>query len=136
MKSPKLRLMMKAKKKPDAKKPMTVEGSAARPRLDRPGRMNRAEGGPTLSPEAKRGVTENELKEFGKNIVGGALAGFGGATMVGRGLKGVMKGLPISAASVPVFGSARRSGEEAKRIEKGQAEPGKEDRAKGGKVGK
>lgn len=101
MKTAKLSLMarMKMKKADPKKKPMTVEGAAARPRLDRPGRMKRAEGGivedyikpglPTALPSAIAGLARKylptrrdpEMEKHIKDVLSSAPAGLAGNAM-------------------------------------------------------
>lgn len=131
---------LKAKKKPDAKKPMTVDGSAARPRLDRPGRMKRAEGGSVddgkpfnASAEAKRLRDEAGKERWagaGSAAMGTimALTGTGGKA-IGRALK--YTGVPLNfAASAVNHHAAGQKEDAADRLER--AEDGKEDRRKSG----
>lgn len=149
MKTAKMSLMarMKMKKADPKKKPMTVEGQAARPRLDRPGRMKRAEGGPTISEGSKKEAAR--LREGAKTDANFAL---------GHGAVGLLNtaGAAASAKRLPGFAignlaggiwnanEMRKSGNAAdkklaaaSRLEKGQApDDGKEDRAKGGRVKK
>lgn len=149
MKTPKTSLLarMKAKKADPKKKPMTVEGSAARPRLDRPMRMKRADGGPTISDDSKKEAARLE-EESNKKYWGGLGAGNLGnlalfATTPGaRGLARLGNGAKyIGAGAGWGLGAhaVKRSFDdstEARRIKEGKAEPGKEDRKRGGKVGK
>lgn len=140
--SRKLMMMAKIKKKSDEKKkPMTVEGSAAKPRLDRPMRMKRADGGPTISKDSKEEATRLERTGLLGNLAGGALAGLGGATLVGKGASRFITALPAIGASVPLLSGGSKRYREAERIRKGQATEGREDgdevkRKRGGKVGK
>lgn len=148
MKSPKLSMMarLKAKKADPKKKPMTVEGAAARPRLDRPGRMKRAEGGPTISKDSKEYVEEKRKAASGHGedaTLGGlSAAGLGAMRLMSPGAPKFMKGLLTAGAGlnagVGAMSAARRSQlkSEADRVERGQADPGKEDRKSGGRVKK
>lgn len=151
MKTPKTSLLarMKAKKADPKKKPMTVEGSAARPRLDRPMRMKRADGGPTISKDSKEYVDEKRkaASGHGEDATLGALsaAGLGAMRLMSPGAPKFMKGLLTAGAGLNAgtgaMSAARRSQlkSEADRVERGIATSGREDgdevkRKKGGKV--
>jgi len=142
----KLMLMskIKAKKKPEHK--AAVEGDAPRQRLDRPGRMRmrRADGGVTISEDSKKEV--ERLRDHGdKNAMiaagKGATAGFlinrlgqamGGSKPASRAV-GTAAGL-LGMGADERTKKAADAFRESNRIERGEAEPGKEDRAAGGRV--
>lgn len=151
--------MAKIKKKgDDKKKPMTVEGAAARPRLDRPMRMKRADGGPTISKdsedEAKRlkRSADDKAAPAGAGVLAGgvalghlisraALSGlgnrFGRADKIGTALSTSVLGGAGTKAYMDrdKIRESMAERKEADRIERGQAKPGEEDRRKsGGKV--
>lgn len=161
MKTPKTSLLarLKAKKADPKKKPMTVEGSAARPRLDRPMRMKRADGGPTISKDSedeakrlKRSADDKAAPAGAGVLAGGVALGhlIGRAAVSGLGRPFTRADKIGTALSTSVLGGAGTKAyldrdkiresmaerKEAERIERGQAEPGKEDRKRGGKVGK
>lgn len=144
--------MAKIKKKGDEKKkPMTVEGSAARPRLDRPMRMKRADGGRTWTGEGDTGQkmrdnaaearterNKNLLKDLPGSaaaaVVGSALvdaAGrkFGLAKLTGRAMQGAGG---LFGGTEAVSGAANH----AKAREADKLADKEEGRKRGGKVGK
>lgn len=143
------RLMMKAKaKKSDAKK---VEGDVARQRLDRPMRMKRADGG-RVSEDSKREAAKlrEEAAEEGRKSLKDASYGIGSA-IIGSAIRSGLRPTKVDRAFGRAFqgvgtvgavgggmgaADAYAKSKEADRIEKGQAEPGKEDRKSGGRVGK
>lgn len=142
MKSPKLSMMarLKAKKPDPKKKPMTVEGAAARPRLDRPSRMRREDGGKVLSKEredyAKQKDTEAEdHRRSGRTsgLVGGALLGLMGGSRLRKVAQGA-GGTLLGGAALSEGINRVNAEKEASWARSGKTEEGKEDRAKGGKV--
>lgn len=156
----KSKLMMmskiKAKKKPEHK--AAVEGDAPRQRLDRASRMRRADGGVTISEDSKkeagrlRESANEKMAPGGLGVMSsagalGALIGL--AATRGRKMPPMSRGEKITAGAATGVGALGAKGvydvkdkvpeakaqyDEAKRIERGEAEPGKEDRKKGGRV--
>lgn len=121
-----------------------VEGNKPRPRLDRParasgGRVCKAEGG-SISEDSKKEV--KRLRDEASSDTGKAAmnAGIGAALLGTTGMGKVAKGVnrAITGANFGLAGmggaSALHKKQEADRLEKGMAESGKEDRAKGGRV--
>lgn len=131
-----------------------VEGGSARPRLDRPGRarggrVNRADGGSTISEDSKseasriRDKAESDISSARKQAVGdGIKTGLGAALLIGsRGKFGKAVGAVSGASGVhgTMQGLSKanqvdRDRAEASRIEKGQVTPSEEDRKSGGRV--
>lgn len=134
--SRKLMMMAKIKKKSDEKKkPMTVEGAAARPRLDRPMRMKRADGGRTWTGE---GDTGQKMRDNAKRAGEGAVLApiLGG---IGAALSATRLGKIGSRAIAPGFlGLAAVKGGQAYKEKKEAEELAEkaEGRKRGGKVGK
>lgn len=142
----KSKLMMmskiKAKKKPEHK--AAVEGDAPRQRLDRPSRVRRADGGPAISEDSKREV--ERLRDRGdKNAMIAGAKGVAAGYLVNKLGRAMGQSKPFSrmigtAAGIAGMGADERTSKAAKdiaesnRIERGEAEPGKEDRKKGGRV--
>ena len=130
--------------------PITVDGKAARPRLDRPGRKMRADGGSTISEDSRREAarlrgeaTSGVNKTAGELVKDAMIAGSGSVIhglsrgRSGRAFGRAMQGLGIAGGALDSgVGIANHisSSNEARRIERGQAEPGKEDRKSGGRV--
>lgn len=144
----KLMALAKAKKK-SPKKTVTVEGEAARRRLDKP--MRRADGG-QISEDSKREAAKLR-EEANSDRVGGlsaAAAGLGtgilgsvlhkklGLPAHSRGLERLhhAAGAGIGTAGLVTAGGAGSKERQASRIERGLVKEGEEDRAKGGRVKK
>lgn len=132
---------LKAKKKDDKK--ATVEGDAPRQRLDRPSRMRRADGGPAISKDSKQEAARLRADANESARMAGSLGGWGGGALLGTKIAGAGKVgriLAKGAAALAGVGTAAEAANavskttEANRIERGQAEPGKEDRKRGGRV--
>lgn len=146
---------LKAKKKPEHK--AAVEGDAPRQRLDRPSRMRRADGGPTISEDSKKEAAKLRASADAKTTSAGAgvLTAAGAASHLlgmalmrnkfvpftkGEKLTGAASGVAGTAGAAKAYADkdkvwdAKGEREEAARIERGEAEPGKEDRKKGGRV--
>jgi hypothetical protein len=145
------------KKKPRFE-PITAEGAAGKPRLDRPMRK-RADGGrTTISEDSKREARRLRDEGVGE-IAAGAVKGAPGAALMGAGLggyRGHMRSIrPPGAVGKAVWGAMTAAGaglagdaavrhgvragnalDEAERIERGEATPGQEDRKHGGRVKK
>ena len=101
----------------------------------------RADGGSTISEDSKREVArlrgEADQSRGSRNLSGGLAAGSGILGSVGNRLQrsGFKPfGLAMGALSGAAHLASRREDKEADRIERGEAEPGKEDRKHGGKV--
>lgn len=133
---------MKAKKADPKKKPMTVEGSAARPRLDRPMRMKRAEGGLVVSEKNREDA--KKLREDADSHAGavmgvglGTMAAHRGRFLPGRTkLLGQLAGAGLTGAGAAMAHDDANKRRQADRAERGLVDDdGKEDRRKrGGKV--
>lgn len=139
------------KKKPKSASHIAVEGAAAKPRLDRPGRrMKRADGGPTISNDSKleayrlRQEDDKDDADMHSMKHVDAPMGFGIGTLLGgRGkvLKAIGAGLTAYGASN--LGDANKRlraqaerHQKIKDIEGGRAMSGEEDRKSGGRVAK
>lgn len=133
-----------------------VEGNAARPRLDRPGRkaggrVCKEEGG-RISEDSKREAARlhKEADEKGTGASAEVMKGFPGV-LAGAALQGLSKGRLGKTAGTLLGGASALSGigagaqskydgirarREARRIEKGLVKEGEEDRKSGGRVGR
>lgn len=140
--SRKMMMMAKIKKKSDEKKkPMTVEGSAAKPRLDRPMRMKRADGGPTISDDSKREAARLREDQKIHTRVGAGEVALGALGLGTRRFPAKVAGGLLGVLGARNGAKAVLNSLDADRIERGQATPGREDgdevkRKRGGKVGK
>lgn len=153
MKRSKTKLMMAAKlkrKAPEAKKSLgSVDGASARRSFSKPTRMKRAEGGTTISEDSKREIARLKKEEPASVGNPNALITGAGAATAYHGLakskwpipvRGLMGGLGIGTAAMAGkktaedIGKMKDSTYEQGRIRRGMAEPGKEDRKRGGKV--
>lgn len=142
--------------KPKAKRTamLSVDGKAAKGRLDRPGRrMKRADGGPanTISEDSKQkaAALRKEASEDRKGALHGAAKDATGF-LVGDMLRDAAKGRLGRGAGMAIQGlstlsgltrvgdtiGANRKDDEAASIERGDPIPGKEDRKRGGSVKK
>lgn len=127
-----------------------ADGGSARPSFAKPMRMKRADGGPTISEDSKKeiarikGDVDAAGLEAGKRAAVGAGVGYLAAKGLGKAF-----GAPARLSDKAAFGtlgalSGMASGDsedvfkkgvpEMERLRKGRAEPGKEDRARGGSV--
>lgn len=128
-------------KKPAHSALITVEGKAARPRLDRPGRKMRADGGSTISEDSKREIDriyQDSPRSLGntKALTMGLGAGAALAKTLPRPVR-ALGALVGAAGAKGTYDDSKRAWddiEEMGRIRRGQAEPGKEDRKHGGRV--
>lgn len=160
MKRSKTKLMMAAKlkrKAPEAKKSLgSVDGASAKRSFSKPTRMKRAEGGTTISEDSKREIArlrESAGKRMSadttmKDMKDGAVGMIGGQIINAASRGKIGKGIGNSLSAISGLGTAAKMGgdmiqanserKEADRIEKGMAEPGREDgpklRAFGGRV--
>lgn len=156
--------MMKKKLKKKPSKAMAVEGGASRPRLDRPMRRAEGGPTISDDSKKEAARLRNEAEGDRRAAMGDALKGgaaiLGGMALSRLGTRkainaysagrspsksaGAMDAAGTGLAGVGAVGgagssflkSARGAGKdvEASRIERGEAEPGKEDRKRGGKV--
>lgn len=129
----KVMAMAKGMKKGGVKKRLSADGEPTRGGISRP--MRRADGG-RISEDSKREA--EKLREEARSDRRSAIMNGGIAAMVGSISKGSKIGKLLTGANVLAgLGSAASSvmnNREANRIERGEAEPGKEDRKRGGKV--
>lgn len=120
-----------------------VEGGASRPRLDRPGRIKRADGGVVLSKEREKAASklenESNAELAGRGI--GALGTAGVMSKIGKalGARGIDRAVVGGLTGLSAFGVGNTKAladkmDEAKHLRSGRAESGKEDRASGGRV--
>lgn len=118
-----------------------VEGNKPKPRLDRParasgGRVCRADGGVTLSEDSKKMAAK--LREDASDDQKRAIFNGGVAAMLGGLTKGSKVGKALFGANALMAGTGALSATgkrlEAREIERGRAEEGKEDRKRGGRV--
>lgn len=116
-----------------------VEGGASRPRLDRPARIKRADGGKVLSKEREDYAKQkdDEAKEArNKGLTGAVLSG------VGLGLLGAKSHLAKSLGTAfgvtggyeAIKNDSRGAERDAKWARSGMAKDGEEDRKRGGRV--
>lgn len=127
-----------------------ADGGSARPSFAKASRMKRADGGPTISEDSKKeiarikGDVDAASVEAGKRGAVGAGLGYLAAKGLGKAF-GVPARLPDKAAFGTIgalsgmgsddSGDVIKNGvSEMERLRKGRAEPGKEDRKRGGSV--
>lgn len=100
------------------------------------GRVGRAEGGPTISADSEREAARLRHRANYTGVRGAANSGMGAALALrGRSLPTKALGAGIAALGADDLINDRPDAQrEADRIERGQAEPGKEDRKDGGRA--
>jgi hypothetical protein len=129
----------------------TVEGESARPRLDRPMRK-RAEGGSVLSEDSRRRARDERVGaltdagDAAAEVAKDGITTFGGTVLrglsrgrLGRGAGRALQGLGVVSAPIDTaIGANKVHGrlDTARSIERGEPEPGQEDRKHGGAVKK
>lgn len=113
-----------------------ADGGSARPSFAKPMRMKRAEGGPTISEDSKKEAAklrDEERSNRGSAIMHGGIAALAGSMSKGSKVGKLLTGANVLSAADSAYRMEKNKAE-ADRIEKGAAEPGKEDRARGGSV--